>query len=993
MEKNIINIDCPCVQDVVIRKNETDLCFTTVDGQDETKLFLKDDEDVQLTINFGDISNIGFGGTDNWGKDRLPLYVDYKKDSQDHDGVFVDTIKIQEYAGDGNWCKCELVNNNSAVRYTALAENPYNAQRIAYFYHSTDDDTVKRGYNVGRPAKKTWCVTVIQEANPNGDIKPTEDKIGFKELIDLFNTKLSVPVKENTKTWNYLMSGYNTAEDEWDNGTNGLFDPDNFPEIYNGSDYRGTNDKYETDGTSFNAMQAWLMAMELSELVLSYSAGGKTSTNNQTNLFQKAYEIGGGASVGLYGGYTVKGDPMIARLVASAVYTLNRKDRSFSDMNVFRNEICGNYINISGSFTGLDFVNSNPVWDVIGCKVSSTKVPSQVIPNFNDTQRRSLDVLGYAVNTQLFLPNTPGPKVSGTNASDNPHPSTQGQDISLFNLSTGNYYVDENADSYMTTNYNMMDATKVNDWYGYSKDKKERLLQVAATPGCTRMFMFWPESKVTFKGIENYSYRDVNYDIFRFDADPNGDLTLTGPFSMHSGICHYINSTDITVIERSKTPAEHYMDCLTEVADNLRFPMYCEQYGRRRPGGADNLNGHPGRGGCPGSYLNEIYNMDINQMVADDRRGTEKSGRGHEDGDAADSPTSYPSGHSSQIWALAMALASIKPENIKTYMRNSYMYSVNRSIGRFHWNSDCIYGRLFGTMTLPIVNAINIMEEGYNYLKSAINDEPVPVSDVNINVTIKNNSDKTLTLNGEMCLVLANPDVNGNYYGWQGCYNRTGHIKFSDPVSIQPNTQKTFNNVNTKNSEIEVGGRNPLDPSKLSEAKRPSNVLLYDTNGVSETFVPQCLDPSIIFKEGGSYTIIVGDGGGDEGDWKVNLYINNQTGNEIKSTGEVRLYIGNHDTGINTYLPGAAVTAGALYTFGKGMNDLTKYDIHASVNGGTINDSYNGKVLDSEARIYDYRHWNSSDCGWNVILDTSDPRCDSTLKKSGATYVLKITNK
>ena len=168
IDKKVININYPCIQDIILRKDETDVCFTISDGQDETKLFFEDGKDVMFTVNFGDVSNIGFGGTDNWGKDRLPLYVKYTKGDVDYDSVFVDTIDIQKLAGDGDWCKCELINNNRNVKYTTLSENPYNVERRAYFYHKTQDDTVKMGYNEGRPVSKEWCVTVIQDANPNG---------------------------------------------------------------------------------------------------------------------------------------------------------------------------------------------------------------------------------------------------------------------------------------------------------------------------------------------------------------------------------------------------------------------------------------------------------------------------------------------------------------------------------------------------------------------------------------------------------------------------------------------------------------------------------------------------------------------------------------------------------------------------------------------------------------------------------------------------------
>ena len=108
IDKKVISINTPCIQDIILRKDESDVCFTFSDGQDETKLFFKDGQDVMFTVNFGDVSGIGFGGTDNWGKDRLPLYVKYTKGDTDYDSVFVDTIEIQKLAGDGTGASVNL---------------------------------------------------------------------------------------------------------------------------------------------------------------------------------------------------------------------------------------------------------------------------------------------------------------------------------------------------------------------------------------------------------------------------------------------------------------------------------------------------------------------------------------------------------------------------------------------------------------------------------------------------------------------------------------------------------------------------------------------------------------------------------------------------------------------------------------------------------------------------------------------------------------------
>ena len=151
------NITKPTIADFIIRKDEVDVCFTTSDGQQEIKLHLIDSDDEMLTVNYGDVSGIGFGGTDNWGKDYLPLYLDYASGSVNYDGVMVDDITIQTKS---DWCICERL-ANGALKYTATSANPSSEPRTTYFVHSTTDTTVKLGYNAGRPAAKSWYVTII----------------------------------------------------------------------------------------------------------------------------------------------------------------------------------------------------------------------------------------------------------------------------------------------------------------------------------------------------------------------------------------------------------------------------------------------------------------------------------------------------------------------------------------------------------------------------------------------------------------------------------------------------------------------------------------------------------------------------------------------------------------------------------------------------------------------------------------------------------------
>lgn len=131
------------------------------------------------------------------------------------------------------------------------------------------------------------------------------------------------------------------------------------------------------------------------------------------------------------------------------------------------------------------------------------------------------------------------------------------------------------------------------------------------------------------------------------------------------------------------------------------------------------------------------------------------------------------------------------------------------------------------------------------------------------------------------------------------------------------------------------------------------------------------------------------------GNWDATVIIKNETGRDIQTTGEVRLYIPSNEEGhigINVYLPNASASAGAQYVFCKG--ESAPWTTQCSVNGNyPMLDVYDGaKIIDG--RIYDQRHYSNGD--WTpaakVLIDTADSRCSSVLRKSGATYVLKIVN-
>ena len=66
---------------------------------------------------------------------------------------------------------------------------------------------------------------------------------------------------------------------------------------------------------------------------------------------------------------------------------------------------------------------------------------------------------------------------------------------------------------------------------------------------------------------------------------------------------------------------------------------------------------------------------------------------------------SYPSGHSSAIWSVALFLMEVLPEKADLIMKAANQYCVGRQITRYHWNSDTIIGRLVGATIAPVIRA------------------------------------------------------------------------------------------------------------------------------------------------------------------------------------------------------------------------------------------------------------------------------------------------
>ena len=122
---------------------------------------------------------------------------------------------------------------------------------------------------------------------------------------------------------------------------------------------------------------------------------------------------------------------------------------------------------------------------------------------------------------------------------------------------------------------------------------------------------------------------------------------------------------------------------------------------------------------------------------------------------------------------------------------------------------------------VDIVKIVNIMNA-----PAPVEGNPV----ISFDVKITNNTGSEVTLDGKVLFVLGNPDHNGYLLGWEGSYNYTDPISFSEsPVTLASGEAKTFKGLTWRDEDsgMGMGEKSPLDPSQLSNTLYKSNVLVY----------------------------------------------------------------------------------------------------------------------------------------------------------------------
>lgn len=969
LDKKVIDINYPCIQDVVIRKDETDVCFTITDGQDETKLFLKDGQEVMFTVNIGDVSNIGFGGTDNWGKDRLPLYVDYKKGGVDYDGVFVDTIEIQKLAGDGNWCKCELINDNKSVKYTALSENPYNVTRTAYFYHKTQDDTIKRGYNEGRPASKEWCVTVIQDANPNGKPPvPTHDP------IPPIGTDVNIFVKITNNSKNAIA-------------LNGelqflLANPDKE------GTYHGWQGVYNrTDAIIF------------SNSIVTFNSG-------ESKLFENILvpEIGGRSLV-------------TADLAATTKYKTNvllyGTNNNYDDVPVD---------NMSSDFY---FTNNGTYEIVISDKETPEPSTGITFDDIIDTMNSVLNANGFKQVSSNGTPNTynylKGMYDAALAEWDDPNSK-------LFSKETYPEIYNYHGDN---TEYNEVARTAMLSWV-IAMCLTELAPNSGQLTNAQTQYFYKAYNLAGGRNIPLYGDYDMHSDVMiaRFAAGAVYALKR-GTYSFNE-INAFRNEINGNTINASNWSGLGYYSPDYKSIGKVGYVVNSDAIIPSGPGpytdDSDPNRPKPFEEGQPDSqfYMEEhsenwyLYNykkdVEIDDYIVNNfNMGsyTYNPEYGYGEWETYDKEK-----------RLLLIQAAVMPgatdhyffgsRRVKfagvTYDQKYDFWKYNFDLSNEEVTSDnnvfdvsgpfaefegkMFYGDYGVTSTMEFVQ--NVMDMADNSRFPTYHTEygrRRPLGGVTPGTA------RAGEINGHPLNGLLNSSIERFFADSQASYD-----KYSDCDDFPHDGPRTYPSGHAAMTwtDAMLFAQMFADKDKAIEfMKAAYKIGVGRTIGrfhwTSDTLYGRLFAtfilPLINAMNGGNFQSQYESAknvltNGVDGDWGVKMYINNQTSKAIQSTGEIRLYVDNH-IGVNTYLPGAAVTAGPLYTFNVGMNDFSNLDVHCVLNGESyMSDEYNGKTI-NDIRLYDYRHWNSTDCGWKVSLDSGS---DTTIKKSGATYILKIEN-
>lgn len=207
------------------------------------------------------------------------------------------------------------------------------------------------------------------------------------------------------------------------------------------------------------------------------------------------------------------------------------------------------------------------------------------------------------------------------------------------------------------------------------------------------------------EAVSNYNLENPTYRqrVVQAIADKSGDVQHLFGVNRSDGTYsfHPVFGTDtigMEIADNGATAAA--VSKIFEVGIGARQPLKQGSYdGRMRPGQQPNTT--QSKAGAAGVLLN--YTIDNIDGTPVTEYGTEGEYNQAERGQVY--ANSYPSGHSSGIFATALFLIELLPLKADLIMKAANDFAVSRQICRYHWNSDTIVGRLSGAAIAPVMRA------------------------------------------------------------------------------------------------------------------------------------------------------------------------------------------------------------------------------------------------------------------------------------------------
>lgn len=373
--------------------------------------------------------------------------------------------------------------------------------------------------------------------------------------------------------------------------------------------------------------------------------------NKRNSLFKIGYNLGGDKTTPIYK-YEFHSDPNIARLVASGIWAALR-------------------LKLRREFAATTTSEEKDMMKVMRAEVDGQTYPrsAQAVFDYNedhDAWEAYKDEL--FVDVTIMFPTAPGPYDSRyddrSKVGGRPYPS-----YSVGNGFTQEYNltVDQEIYEYIVANYNLdqEDPEKYQRTVQAIADKESRPVHLFGDQITSDIYTFNPVF-----GIHNIGKR----------IDPNG----------------YINPFMHTAMTLSSLNRTGLLDG--------------DYFGRRRPGQKN--NGGVGKDGKEGILCNYYIEEFDGHPANYDESGRLKEDAILDPDDYCDYyknelySNSYPSGHSAGIWGVTLSLVEMMPDKADKIMAAGNTYAVNRTVARYHWNSDTIVGRVIASSFVPIMHAM-----------------------------------------------------------------------------------------------------------------------------------------------------------------------------------------------------------------------------------------------------------------------------------------------